>query len=209
MKKNIIIALSLIFVLFIVLMISCILNKDMFSGLEPKAIYNEYKIYDIVEQRGLACAEAIEFLASDSEYDYYFNCLKSDRIYLVSDKEVIKVKDAYNRGIITKEALYELKIVDRMESSDLFFGLEPKAGYKEFKVYDIVEQKGLMCAQAVEIVYTDENYEYYFNCLKSGSIYFVSDIETLTFSQIKARNILDYEELYNLGIVDRMDKTYE
>jgi hypothetical protein len=190
-------------------MIYCTLNKDMFSGLEPKAVYNEYKIYDIVEQRGLACAEAIEFLAGDTEYDYYFNCLKSDRIYLVSDTEVIKVKDAYKRGIISKETLYELKIVDRMEAHDLFLGLEPKAVYKEYKVYDLIEQRGTMCAQALEIVYTDETYEYYFNCLKSGSVYFVSDIETIDFHEAKRRNILNYEELYELNIIDRMEKTYE
>lgn len=94
-------------------------NGDhLFVGLEPKAIYKQYKIYDIIEQKGLACAEAVEILASDATYDYYFNCLKSDKIYFVSDEEVIKVLEAYDRKIITKEELYDLGIVDRLVKAD-------------------------------------------------------------------------------------------
>ncbi|MFA5407463.1 MAG: hypothetical protein WC343_01680 [Bacilli bacterium] len=102
------------FLLSISILIFYNANK-LFWGLEPKAIYKEYKIYDLVEQRSLACAEAIEILDSDDTYDYYFNCLKSDRIYFVSDTETIKIHEAYDRGIITKEELYELGIISRME----------------------------------------------------------------------------------------------
>lgn len=94
-------------------------NTDqLFMGLEPKAIYKEYKIYDVVEQKGLACAESIEILDSDETYDYYFNCLKSAKIYFVSDSEVINIHEAYSRKIITKEKLYELGIIDRMVKSN-------------------------------------------------------------------------------------------
>lgn len=92
-------------------------QPPLFMGLEPKAIYKEYKIYDVVEQKGLACAEAIEILASDNEYVYYFNCLKSDKIYFVSNNEVMRVKEVYERDIITKEKLYELGIISRMVNS--------------------------------------------------------------------------------------------
>lgn len=88
--------------------------KDLFYGLKPKVTFGEYKIYDIVEQRNLACAEMIEILDSDEIYEYYFNCLRSDQIYFVSETEIIKVKTFYKAGLITKEQLYELKIIDRM-----------------------------------------------------------------------------------------------
>jgi hypothetical protein len=116
MKKLILSLVFFILVVFIALMALCMnRNEDMFYGLSPKAIYEEYEIYDLVEQRGLACAEAIEILDQDNRYEYYFNCLKSDQIYLVSDSEIILVKDAYKQGIITKEKLYELGIIDRNE----------------------------------------------------------------------------------------------
>lgn len=86
-----------------------------FDGLKPKASYQDYKIYDLIEQKGLACAEAIEFIGNDENYDYYFNCLKSDQIFFVNDEEVIKVKTFYEAGYISLEELYNLNIIDRME----------------------------------------------------------------------------------------------
>lgn len=86
-----------------------------FDGLKPKASYQNYKIYDLIEQKGLACAEAIEFIGNDDSYDYYFNCLKSDQIFFVNDEEVIKVKTFYEAGLISLEELYNLNIIDRLE----------------------------------------------------------------------------------------------
>lgn len=86
-----------------------------FDGLKPKASYQNYKIYDLIEQKGLACAKAIEFIGNDDSYDYYFNCLKSDQIFFVNDEEVIKVKTFYEAGLISLEELYNLNIIDRME----------------------------------------------------------------------------------------------
>jgi len=85
-------------------------------GLSPKAHYLEYDIYDLVEQRGLACPAMIEYLGYDynAGYEYYFSCLRSETIYFVGNNEIINVKHAYNAGIITLEQLYELGIVERM-----------------------------------------------------------------------------------------------
>lgn len=106
--------------LLVLLSIPMMLSKEdkLFFGLEPKATYKGYKIYDLVEQRGLACAEMIEILDQDTKYDYYFDCLKSSQIYFVSKDETINIHTAYARKIITKEKLYELKIISRMERTN-------------------------------------------------------------------------------------------
>lgn len=108
---------KIILTLFLLLNISSCKQDDFlsrFDGLQPKAIYREFKIYDLVEQKNLPCAEAIEFIGEDLEYDYYFNCLRSNQIFFISDEEVIKVKNFYNAELITLEELYNLKIIDRM-----------------------------------------------------------------------------------------------
>jgi len=87
---------------------------DRFKGLEPKARYLNYAVYDLVEQKQLICAEALEFLDEDNTYQYYFSCLKSDQIFFVSDEEIIKIKHFYATGLIDLETLYRLKLVDRM-----------------------------------------------------------------------------------------------
>ena len=85
-----------------------------FDGLQPIATHNDYAIYDLVVQRQWACAEAIEFLDEDANYQYYFPCLKSEHMYLVSAQEVIKLKHAYAAGLIDVETLYRLDLVERM-----------------------------------------------------------------------------------------------
>lgn len=108
---------KIIILLLIISLSAC--NQDAFlsrfEGLKPKASYQEFKIYDLIEQKGLACAEAIEFIGNDDTYDYYFNCLKSDQIFFVSEEEVIKVKTFFEAGRISLEELYNLNIIDRME----------------------------------------------------------------------------------------------
>ena len=89
-------------------------KNDLFRGLTPKLYYQDYAIYDLVEQRGLACAEALEIIGNDHTYDYYLSCWKSEQIYFVNEDEVIKIKHAYLAGIITLQELYDLGIVGRM-----------------------------------------------------------------------------------------------
>ena len=110
---------KILIILSIILLSACTQDDFLsrFDGLKPKAKYQIYKIYDLVEQKGLMCTEAIEFIGYDNTYDYYFYCLKSDQIYFVSDEEVIKVKTFYDAGLITLEVLYNLKIIDRMEKT--------------------------------------------------------------------------------------------
>ncbi|MDD3048681.1 MAG: hypothetical protein PHQ89_01655 [Bacilli bacterium] len=119
MKKKVICYIVLAILLFTSLYFFIKKDNDktsyLFSGLNPIATYKGYDIYDIIKQKDLACAEMIEILDSDDTYQYYFNCLRSGSIYFANKDEIIKVKEAYSRGIITKEKLYELGIVDRME----------------------------------------------------------------------------------------------
>jgi hypothetical protein len=107
----------LLIILILISLVGCKQDEFLsrFDGLQPKAVFNDYKIYDLIEQKGLMCAEAIEFIGNDSTYDYYFNCLKSEQIFFVSEAEVVNVKTMFAAGLITLEKLYELKIIDRME----------------------------------------------------------------------------------------------
>jgi len=109
----------IIYIILIISLSACSQETFLsrFEGLTPKANYQNYKIYDLIEQKGLACAEAIEFLGNDETYDYYFNCLKSDQIYFVSDEEVIKVKTFYEAGNISLQELFNLNIISRMEKT--------------------------------------------------------------------------------------------
>lgn len=88
---------------------------DMFQGVKPIAVHNSYFVYDLVEQKSLPCAEAIEVLGISRGYEYYFNCLKSEHIYLVRDNVVIDVNEALDKNLIYLEDLYNYGIADRWE----------------------------------------------------------------------------------------------
>jgi hypothetical protein len=91
-------------------------DPSLFDGLQPKAVFDGYKIYDLVEQRGLPCAEALDYVGMDTQYQYYLSCLRKEQIYLVSSQKTVKMTDAIEDGIITLKQLYELKIISRMKN---------------------------------------------------------------------------------------------
>jgi hypothetical protein len=107
---------TLIYGCLLFLLNACVQDPflDRFKGLEPKARFMNFAVYDLVEQKQLICAEAVEFLDEDDNYQYYFNCLKSDQIFFVSDDEVIKIRHFYQAGLIDLNTLYQLRLVDRM-----------------------------------------------------------------------------------------------
>ena len=115
MKRKVFLKISGMFLLLFLLIFLFIYQiRNSIMGLKPIATYKQYRIFGIIGQKGLPCAEAIEILDSDEKYEYYFPCLKSHKIYFISDEEKILVKEAYDRKIITKEELFELGIVNRM-----------------------------------------------------------------------------------------------
>jgi len=112
----------LILSMLITLLTGCVVaaNHDLaqFANLEPKAQLNGYKIYDLVEQKGLMCAEAIEFVGENDEYEYYLSCLKGDSIFVVKENRVLLLKDAISQKIFTLDQLVDLNIIGKMAKNN-------------------------------------------------------------------------------------------
>lgn len=116
MKKEILMLIIMIMLTLVVILFLVIKKENnLFYGLEPLTTFKEYKVYDIVKQKNLPCAMALEILATDDEYQYYFDCLRSDQIYFVGNNEILKVHHMYDLKLVTKEELFELGIVGRTE----------------------------------------------------------------------------------------------
>lgn len=94
-------------------------------------------------------------------------------------------------------------IYDEYQKANEYSDIQPKATYKEYKIYDLVESRSLMCAEAVEILGVSEGYSYYLPCIKSGKIMFVSSQEKITLIVALNNKIITLEELYELKIVER------
>lgn len=69
----------------------------------PKPATRAIQIVD--KSSGNYCAQAIEYFYEDNEYKYYFNCIKSNNIYVIINKEEYKLTDALNNGIVTMKEL--------------------------------------------------------------------------------------------------------
>lgn len=83
----------------------CIIpNENIITEDKTKKIS---KIEDLMMTRNdLMCAQALETFYSDSEYEYYFNCMKSGMIIVTyEDGTEENVKEALNNGNITIEDL--------------------------------------------------------------------------------------------------------
>lgn len=55
------------------------------------------------------------------------------------------------------------------------------------------------CAQSIEYYYEDENYKYYFTCIKSGSMYVVIDRKEYLLKYALNNNIVTMDELIQSG----------
>lgn len=64
---------------------------------------NESEI-TIVDKTGEVCAEAILYFYADSEYKYYFSCLKN--IFIEIDGDEYEVSDALANKVVTIDELY-------------------------------------------------------------------------------------------------------
>jgi hypothetical protein len=106
----------LITIVSVLILSGCVKDPFLtrFEGLEPLAVHDGYAIYDLVAQRQLMCAEALEWLDEDARYTYYFPCLKSAQIFFVSEREVIDVQNAYRAGIVDLNTLFELNLILRV-----------------------------------------------------------------------------------------------
>lgn len=66
----------------------------------------EQKFY--IDDETILCPQMLEEIARDDEYIYYFNCVKSNSVYLIYNNGTkISVRAALNRGTITIEQLLE------------------------------------------------------------------------------------------------------
>lgn len=63
------------------------------------------KITIIDESKDAACASAIEYYYEDSDYKYYFTCIKSGSIFVIVDGKKYNIKEALNNKIVTMDEL--------------------------------------------------------------------------------------------------------
>ncbi len=118
MKKEVV----FLSVLFVSLVLGSIIfafsnsrDDEKYKGLDPIAKYDGYAIYDLVEQKGLMCAEMIEVLGTVDGHDYYLSCLKGSNILFIKDDIKLNIYDVLEDNLISLEKLYELNIIDKMD----------------------------------------------------------------------------------------------
>ena len=88
-------------------------HLSQFKGLEPITVIDEIDVYDLVVQRQLACAEALEFVGKDDQFQYYLPCLKGSQMFFVTGEDVLNIFEALEAELISLEQLFEAKLVFR------------------------------------------------------------------------------------------------
>lgn len=78
-------------------------NKQSNSG---NNISNQNKTIVLEDRSGNAnCAQAIEYFYADKEYQYYFNCIKSNSMYVIVNGTEYKLVYVLENGIVTIKEL--------------------------------------------------------------------------------------------------------
>ncbi len=77
----------------------------------------DIKIID--KSNGSSCAEAIEYYYEDNDYKYYFNCIMSNKIFVIVDGNEYTIKEALNNKIVTMNQLIDAGFKPLKESKNL------------------------------------------------------------------------------------------
>ena len=67
------------------------------------------------------------------------------------------------------------------------------------KITIIDESKDTVCASAIEYYYEDNNYKYYFTCIKSGSIFVIVDGKKYNIKEALNNKVVTMAELESNG----------
>ena len=80
-------------------------NKTLKNIIEENTDYLFFTIYDYSE----SCDSAEELIYEDNQYKYYFNCIKSDKVFIefTTSNNKITLKEALNKNYITPSKLLE------------------------------------------------------------------------------------------------------
>lgn len=77
------------------------INKD-----DNIVIYNKSEDITIIDNsEGKNCAEAIEYYYEDESYKYYFTCIKSQYVYIVTGNKRYNIKEALENNKVTMEKI--------------------------------------------------------------------------------------------------------
>ena len=148
------------------------------------------KITIIDESKDTACASAIEYYYEDNNYKYYFTCIKSGNIFVIVDGKKYNIKEALNNKVVT---MADNKIPEETIIKD-----EDIAVSKD-KITIIDESKDTACASAIEYYYEDNNYKYYFTCIKSGNIFVIVDGKKYNIKEALNNKVVTMAELESNG----------
>ena len=80
-------------------------SSDKIIVKENDKVTQKEKIVIIDESNNDACASAIEYYYEDSDYKYYFTCIKSGKVFVIINEKKYNIKDALNNNIVTIEEL--------------------------------------------------------------------------------------------------------
>ncbi len=130
----------------------------------------------------------IETFYSDENYDYQSNNFQTSCTYVtISGKEYL-LRDALYKNLVT---------IEELEDIGVFFKKNLK---NKLTKGIIIDDRCGITAQAIETFYSDNNYDYQFNSIKSSCIYAIVNGKEYTIKKALNDKIITIEEASNAGL---------
>ena len=138
-------------------------------------------------------------------HDRYFLDRICDGLFILQNQHLRYVNGGYSQNLdtSTKE---EKEIIPKKEENNSDNKIPEETIIKDEdiavskdKITIIDESKDTACASAIEYYYEDNNYKYYFTCIKSGSIFVIVDGKKYNIKEALNNKVVTMAELESNG----------
>ena len=173
--------------------------------------------------------DIVNIFYEDEDYKYYYYCMKSYEYKIRYKNNTYSLSDAIDENLVSIDNLDDIGLNYYVISKNSFIENNPiiednidddstnvntsisqdRNEINNSNSIKIIDRSNGECLQVIDYFYEDEDYKYFFNCYKSGSIYIIINDHEYLLKEALNNNIITINDLEKNGIKLNKEAKYQ